>query len=46
VLWSSRPVIGGGDLQTSISAKGDRLEVSFAGPGAVMFGRRLDEGCR
>jgi hypothetical protein len=46
VLWSSRPIIGGGDLLTTIRAKGDRLDVGFAGPGAVMFGRRLDEGCR
>jgi maltooligosyltrehalose trehalohydrolase len=43
VMWSSRAVISGGPDATSTRVADRQLSVGFAGPGAVMFGRRIED---
>ncbi len=43
VMWSSRAIIAEGSDPTTTQAVGRQLTVTFTGPGAVMFERRIEE---
>ena len=43
VMWSSRAVISGGPDATATRVTDRQLSIGFAGPGAVMFGRRIED---
>lgn len=45
VMWSTRPIVSGERDSSAVLVRGQRLSVMFAGPGAVMFSRRINEGC-
>ena len=44
-MWSTRPIVSGARDGSAFLVRGRRLSVMFDGPGAVMFSRRINEGC-